>query len=303
MLKRQFEKIKDRLVYCGFLVKDIKEIQYGFQMRVAYGEEEGVIRVFESKKYGVKLDTSLIRGYNLAKKIDICLGNNKTESDLTKLEEEGQFDFYVGSDESGKGDYFGPLVIAGTMVSNENLNRLESLGIKDSKLLKEDRIFYLESEILRLRIPYKRITLLPERYNDLYEAYSSRGCNLNDILTKFHFEVINSFIDDEKRFKVVVDRFSINSGLEEMFKSYKNVKFCEVERSESKFLYVAAASILARAKFLKEMKRLSGEIGFTLKRGSVGVMDLAQKIVDTYGLFGLKKVAKLHFKITRELKS
>jgi ribonuclease HIII len=303
MLDEEFDKIKRRLIVCGFLLSEIKKIQYGLQFKAIFGEEEGIIRIYENKKYGIKIDTSLMKGTNLINKFNACLERKKLNFNPSLFQNlDDTFDFYIGSDESGKGDYFGPLVVAGVMVSNENLNYLENLGIKDSKLLKEDKVFYLESEIINSKIPYKRITLLPERYNKIYTDCLLKNTNLNDILAKAHCEVDRSFLNANDKFKIVVDKFSINSGMDNMFANFKNVKFLEIERSESKFLYVAAASILARAKFLREMKRLSKEIGFTLKRGSVNVGPLAQQIADTYGFEGLKRVAKLHFKITKGIK-
>lgn len=303
MLDEEFDKIKRRLISCGFLLSDVKKIQYGLQLKAIFGVEEGIIRIFENKKSGVKTDTSLIRSTNLINKVNACLENKKLNFKPVLLQNcDDTFDFYIGSDESGKGDYFGPLVVAGVMVSNENLSYLENLGIKDSKLLKEEKIFYLESEIINSKISYKRITLLPERYNKIYTDCLLENTNLNDILTKAHYEVDSSFLNAKDKFKVVVDKFSINSGMNNMFANFKNVRFLEVERSESKFLYVAAASILARAKFLRELKRLSEEIGFALKKGSVNVGPLAQQIADTYGFEGLKRVAKIHFKITKGIK-
>ncbi len=305
MLDEEFDKVRRRLIACGFSLNDVKKIQYGLQFKAIFGEEEGIIRIFENKKTGITIDTSLIKGTNLIIKVKACLEieNKKFNAKPSQFQNlDNKFDFYIGSDESGKGDYFGPLVVAGVMVSNENLSYLENLDIKDSKLLKEDKIFYLESEIINSKIPYKRITLLPERYNKIYTDCLLQNTNLNDILAKAHCEADRSFLNASDKFKIVVDKFSINSGMDNMFASFKNVTFLEVERSESKFLYVAAASILARAKFLRELKRLSKEIGFVLKRGSVNVGPLAQQIVDAYGFEGLKRVAKIHFKITKGIK-
>ncbi|AEE14087.1 ribonuclease HII/HIII [Thermodesulfobium narugense DSM 14796] len=301
MLDIELERIIEKLKLCGFLIKDTKTIQYGVQLKVLFGEEEAVVRFYGSKKAGLKLDTSLIKSDELRNKVKSCFGNVVRQSLIfQKLDD--KFDFYIGSDESGKGDYFGPLVVAGVEMTGDNLRSLESSGIKDSKALNEERIFCLESEIINSKVLYKRITLLPEKYNNMYEFYKSKNANLNDILARLHFETISYFLDEKSSFKVVVDKFSVNSGLEKKFLKYKNVKFFEVVRAESEFLFVAAASILARAEFLRQMKRLSDEVGVKLKRGSVNVKDIAQKIVEQYGLNGLKKVAKLHFKITRELK-
>ncbi|AWB09799.1 ribonuclease HIII [Thermodesulfobium acidiphilum] len=301
MFDTELEAIIERFKLCGFLIKDIKVIQYGVQLKVLFGEEEAVVRFYKNKKSGLKLDTSLIKNTDLKNEISYCF-KNTFKKYLISQEIDEKFDFYIGSDESGKGDYFGPLVVAGVKMTDENLIFLESCGIKDSKVLSEDRIFCLESEIINSKVLYKRITVLPEKYNNVYEFYRSKNANLNDILARLHFETISYFLDKESSFNVVVDKFSINSGLKEKFSGYKNVKFFEVERAESKFLFVAAASILARAEFLRQMKKLSDEVGIKLKRGSVSVRDVAQKIVEQYGLDGLRKVAKLHFKITKELK-
>ncbi len=209
---------------------------------------------------------------------------------------------HCGSDEAGKGDYFGPLVVAGVRVDKALLERFASLGVMDSKRLSDSRAQSLARKISDVTQGVAVLSLLPTTYNDLYAKMRSEGKNLNDLLAWAHSRVLRdlegSAADpDAPCTFAVVDKFASERVLlSRMGDSRLRVK--QIERGE-RYPSVAAASILARARFLSDLARLSEEIGVRLPKGAGKAVDsVAKQIVVDNGFDALKDVAKLHFSNT-----
>jgi ribonuclease HIII len=202
----------------------------------------------------------------------------------------------AGCDEAGKGDYFG-YVVAACVCSDEEV--LKDIGVRDSKTLSKGRIFELDKKI-RGACAYSVVTLSPRRYNQLHKDTGGRY-NLNQMLGWLHAKAISEIVKKCAPDSITVDKF----GKEENVLKNLDVdsdKIVFIEKGEAKPA-VAAASILARAEFLRRHEQLSkkADIGMPLPRGSAHVKDVARDLVKKRGKEALADFAKLHFKITKEL--
>lgn len=210
---------------------------------------------------------------------------------------------HIGTDESGKGDYLGPMVVAGVLVDSLTKPKLESLGVKDSKLLSDKRCRELAAQIRETcRGKYEEVEIPPERYNDLYEGFRKESKNLNHLLAWGHARAIESLL---KRFPcthAVADQFGDEHYIRSrLMEKGKQLQLTQTPKGE-RYLAVAAASVLSRDRFLSRLDKLSQEYGFELPKGaSEVVVAAARRIVREKGAGELTKVAKLHHKTTHKV--
>ena len=202
----------------------------------------------------------------------------------------------IGIDESGKGDYFGPLVIAAVFVDATTQGELKLMGVRDSKKLSDGRILELAPDIKTI-CPHSVIAIGPQKYNELYAKIK----NLNRLLAWGHAKALENLLERGVTCeRAISDQFGdarlILNALQE-----KGRKIVLEQRTKAESdLAVAAASILARAEFLLRLKRLSSEVGTTLPKGASPAVELAAKmIIKKHGRERLESVAKLHFKTTQ----
>ena len=202
----------------------------------------------------------------------------------------------IGIDESGKGDYFGPLVIAAAHVTPEIEPELRLMEVRDSKRISDGRVLEIARE-LRQVCKHSIVTINPQKYNELYPKFR----NLNRLLAWGHARALENLLEQVDCPLAIADqfgdeRFVLNALLE------KGKKIQLVQRTKAEAdLAVAAASILARAEFLLRLKRLSDEIGTTLPKGATHVELAARMVVKKHGEAMLENVAKLHFKTTKSV--
>lgn len=198
----------------------------------------------------------------------------------------------IGVDESGKGDFFGPLVIAALLASDEAIPRLTAFGVRDSKLISNNRVLEID-EKLRAEFPYSVHVILPAEYNRRYE----RVKNLNIFLAQGHAYVIQAVLDSHPADMAISDQFGKPALILDALAAREcNIRLEQRHRAES-IPQVAAASILARAAFVREMRRLSEEVGMALPLGAGPLVDAAgRELVHKQGIDVLQKVAKKHFK-------
>jgi len=200
----------------------------------------------------------------------------------------------IGIDESGKGDYFGPLVIAAVFVDATTQDELALMQVRDSKKISDGRILEMAPDIKTI-CPHSVITIGPHKYNELYAKIR----NLNRLLAWGHAKALETLLERVSCERAIADQFGderlILNALQE-----KGRKIVLEQRTKAESdIAVAAASILARAEFLVRLKRLSGEIGTTLPKGASPAVELAGKmVVKKFGRERLGTVAKLHFKTT-----
>jgi ribonuclease HIII len=219
-----------------------------------------------------------------------------------KLHEEIPFP-HIGTDESGKGDYFGPMVVAGVWLDEFAAARLEAAGVKDSKLLSDSRCQDLAAEI-RIACNGKSIEveMPPERYNELYDQFKKEGKNLNHLLAWGHARAIESLLEKNPCSYAVADQFGNERFiLSKLMEKGKRLQLIQTPKAE-RYTAVAAASILARDRFLSRMEKLSQEYGILLPKGASDlVIQPALDIIKKRGIDELRKIAKLHHKTTQKI--
>jgi ribonuclease HIII len=211
------------------------------------------------------------------------------------------FEPHFGIDESGKGDFFGPLVIAGVYVDREIARQLLALGVTDSKKIGSDnRIHQLADEIGRTPGLAANVVLIgPEKYNALYEKFG----NLNDLLAWGHARVIENLLlqrPDCKR--SLSDKFANERVIQRaLLKQAREIQIDQQTKAESD-IAVAAASILARGRFVRWMESRGRALGIVLPKGvSAAVKSAARAVVEKAGRDSLRTVAKMHFRTSAEV--
>ena len=212
------------------------------------------------------------------------------------------FQPHLGIDESGKGDFFGPLVIAGVFVDGDLPRQLIDLGVKDSKLITSDKKAHEVADAIKECISLDRfnvIVISPEKYNELYGKFR----NLNSLLAWGHATVIENLLTRWPACpRALSDKFAHESLIQRALKEHgKKIILQQRTKAESD-IAVAAASILARAGFLTRLKYLGERVGLTLPKGaSAQVKAAAREIVKKSGPDVLKSVCKFHFKTYAEV--
>ena len=205
---------------------------------------------------------------------------------------------HFGIDESGKGDYFGPLVIAGAYTDAAVARALKTAGVMDSKRISSARrIRELAAKIREVPgIATSVVAIGPERYNQMFGSFG----NLNRLLAWGHAKVIENLAAQRPSCpRALSDQFARPEVLARALKQQGvNIQLDQRTKGESD-IAVAAASILARERFIDWIDKTSSAGGVTLPLGaSAAVIDAAREIVSQHGLEALSKVAKLHFKTT-----
>ena len=210
---------------------------------------------------------------------------------------------HIGTDESGKGDYFGPMVIAGVLMDSATEAALKESGVKDSKLLTDKRCKELAVKIRHLLAgKYEEVEIPPERYNQLYDQFKAEGKNLNHLLAWGHARAIESLLLKGTCSHAIADQFGDENYIRsKLMEKGKKLQLIQVPKGE-RYIAVAAASILARDKFLSRMEILRDTYGMELPKGaSDGVVNVGKQVVQTYGDKSLEKIAKLHHKTTEKI--
>ncbi|GGP13392.1 ribonuclease HIII [Oceanobacillus neutriphilus] len=212
---------------------------------------------------------------------------------------------HIGSDESGTGDYFGPITVAAVFAAKEQQVQLKQLGVVDSKNLKDDVIQDIAQEILKLPVSYTILKLGNEKYNHL----QNKGWSQGKMKAMLHHHAIDRLIqklDGAAYGGIVIDQFCEPAVYKrylqsEALKLHENTTF--ITKAESHSINVAAASILARARFVTAMDKLSEEAGIILPKGASSKVDkAAANYIKIHGEQQLGHVAKLHFANTNKAK-
>lgn len=293
--------LKDLFKKNGIEASIYEEINYGLQFSIVLNGRKCLIRIYESKKNGVRCDLSQVKDEGSLKVIEELLhtGIIKTENEDKNdvLNSEGSDAALIGTDESGKGDYFGPLVIAGVYANAESKKKLMEIGAVDSKTLSDTKIHKLSEDIVKI-CRYSIVTIGNKRYNELYDEIK----NLNKLLAWGHARVIENLLESVDCGNVLSDQF----GSPDLIKSALLVKGRKVNLKQmpgaEENVVVAAASILARNEYVKAMNEMSEkyQIDFP-KGGSSMVVEKAREFILSHGRENLENVAKLHFVITKRL--
>lgn len=201
----------------------------------------------------------------------------------------------IGSDEVGKGDVFGPLIVCAVFLPRDKIEYVKGLGIKDSKQLSDERIRYIGRELINT-LPYSVLTLHNEKYNELVRT----GFNINKMMAYLHNRAILNVLQKINGSpEVITDQFVPEHlyfrYLHDEQKVYRNITF--LTKAESHYASVAIASIIARYAFLRQFDDLSQESGFTLLKGAgKHVDDVVADIIIQKGEGYLSAYAKMNYK-------
>ena len=211
------------------------------------------------------------------------------------------FQPHFGVDESGKGDFFGPLVISGVYVDAGIARKFLDAGVQDSKRIGSDaRIRALAESIRKDSLGLVDTVLIgPERYNDLYEKFG----NLNKLLGWGHARVIENLLERKPDCpRSLSDQFADARVIQQSLLQHgRKIKIEQRTKAESD-VAVAAASILAREAFINWLERRGKTLGMKLGRGvSTDVKEVAAKLVETKGPGILREIAKVHFRTAHEI--
>ena len=219
-----------------------------------------------------------------------------------------QFDPRIGVDESGKGDFFGPLVVAGVYINDSIARALDKMGVKDSKAITSDKKISKLAEGIRniSGCVHSVVPIGNASYNRLHQQMR----NVNKILAWGHARVIENLLGQRDRMnpaplRAISDQFSrskstIQSALME---EGRQLELVQMHKAESD-LAVAAASILARDVFVQRIKELSNEFDLELPKGASAKVDqVGVEFLSKHGINKLGQAAKLHFRTTQKIKS
>jgi ribonuclease HIII len=211
------------------------------------------------------------------------------------------FEPHFGIDESGKGDFFGPLVIAGVYVDRGIARQLIDAGVQDSKRIGSDaRIRALADAIRKTTMSLTdKVLIGPAKYNELYRKFG----NLNSLLGWGHARVIENLLERKPDCpRALSDQFADAQVIERSLLSHgRKIRIDQRTKAESD-IAVAAASILAREAFINWLEDQGKKLGVRLDRGvSPAVKETARKLVEKGGAATLRDVAKVHFKTAHEI--
>lgn len=278
-------------------ITEKKSIPYGMQLKLAFGTEKASVGLYTSGK-------SLVQGKEglLKSKLNAYFGKTDTPKKSKPVVENADLNHnkkvWIGVDESGKGDFFGPLVACAVVIHKDVEDKLLSLGVKDSKKLSDPKVREMAPQLMA-KLKHHSICLMPEDYNQKYSELD----NLNKMLAEMHRDCAMALNDDHVEL-VISDQFaSDKTFLENYFVTAglpKN-KLLQVPRAEED-IAVACASIIARYHFIEAIKTMSHNFGTDFPKGAgVGVDEVAKDFAKSFGLKHMNQVAKTHFKTYERL--
>ena len=207
----------------------------------------------------------------------------------------------IGVDESGKGDFFGPLCVAGVYVNADILQQWKKAGVRDSKAIGSDRKIFELAKMIRgtKGCVYSAVPIGNEAYNRLYSKMRS----VNSLLAWGHARVIENLMGQLPKMnpppvKAISDQFAHSKDvIKRALMALGRDLVLEQRHRAEEDLAVAAASILARDEFVTRLNRLSKECGVILPKGaSTEVEKAAKEFIEKHGADQLGKVAKMHFR-------
>uniref|UniRef100_A0A832DNR3 Ribonuclease n=1 Tax=Ignavibacterium album TaxID=591197 RepID=A0A832DNR3_9BACT len=285
----EINKFRNQLQNEGYIVDEPTKKQYNYEVNISRGKEKIKLMVYFGKK-GIKTVLQGNPNSEFYKQLDSQL-NYKLNFQNEELSEP---ESYIGSDESGKGDFFGPLVVSAFAVDSATREKLKYLNIKDSKEIFDNEITKTASELIKkFKDRIAVIEIHPKKYNELYDSLK----NLNSILIWAHSKAIEELHKKFHYSQIVIDKFCAEDLIRtELNKKINDYDLILTEKAE-RFTGVAAASIIARSRVINWFKKKSAELKIDLPLGaSEKVNDVASHIKNKFGNDVLSELIKLHFK-------
>ena len=285
-----------------------KDINYGHQFVIELAQAKLTLNIYNGKKgltYVFSGDSAL------EKKVRELFGEGKP----SYASRDGFADYddgiapaadadalprgkWAGSDESGKGDFFGPLVVSAVVVDDGTAAKLAAAGVKDCKLLSDKKILELEETIKANVIDFSVLELKPKVYNLRYKQVLAQGGKLNQLLGFGHVAALSQVLErNADCHAALIDQFTTSTvNVRELSKRFPQCIVKQQPKAESN-LAVAAASVLARARFLRTMAELAQAAGEAAlpKGGGESATACARRLSAKLGKAELVNYVKLHF--------
>jgi ribonuclease HIII len=331
----EFEEYINRLeeTLCSLGNVQTKSINYGVQIVLTAAGKKVTLNAYNGKK-GISLvwggenselqdqAIDLVHQIQLQNKKTYALGNREGNVSLAGpasvetlhfssaqpcfllAEEPGFSGIWLGSDESGKGDYFGPLVVAAVCLDRKGGEALLAAGVKDCKTLTDEKVLALGNVIQETALAFSVLVMKPRIYNMRYEQVQKEGGSLNTLLALGHVAALKQAWQKYPRCKwALVDQFAKNNDIPDGMHAFApEMKVLQRPRAEQD-IAVASASVLARAAFLQALQQMAPEagIGRIPKGGGEAATNAARRLVQKQGMEVLERFVKLHFANTKKL--
>ncbi len=285
--------LQESLIRMGYSIVDQQEIAYGVQFYAQNDKTKQLVRVYQNTKGKIKLDNSQITDPTLK-----AFLSSYTDT-KGQINNEKYYIFappLIGTDEAGKGDYFGPLCTAAVYTNKEQYKQLQREGIKDSKKLNDNTIAELTKRIIKI-CPYYSVIVVPNKaFNDHYVKVK----NINAILGTAHAQAIKNVLKNVDCRRILTDKFGSVHWVEDQLTGF-DLDLAQETKAEQN-IAVAAASILARWTFVEKMKKMSKEYRFEFPLGASAAVDIqGQEFLKIHSQEELYKVAKISFKNTERI--
>lgn len=212
----------------------------------------------------------------------------------------------IGSDEAGVGDYFGPMTVCAAYVPKDKIALLKELGVKDSKNLSNNTVIKIAGDLIHT-VTYSLVVLDNPSYNKKIDE----GWNIVKLKAVLHDHCIRNVHDKlpegerDVIEKIVIDQFTtLNAYNKYVPDPFMIEKIHQETKAESKSLAVAAASIIARAKYLEQMANLDAALKDKVPRGASKQVDaFAARLAKKHGMDYLDSLTKKHFKTREKVKA
>ena len=305
--KHYLQAVHDKISAVLDITKE-KDINYGHQFVVELCQAKLTLNIYNGKKglsYVFSGDSAL-EG-KVRELLGECKQSSRSEGDFASQDvrvddaagasalPRGK---WAGSDESGKGDFFGPLVVSAVVVDDSTAAKLAAAGVKDCKLLTDKKILQLEDVIKSTVVDFSVLELKPKAYNLRYKQVLAQGGKLNQLLGYGHVAALSQVLErHEDCHAALIDQFTTSLvNVRELTRRFPNCVVKQQPKAEVN-LAVAAASVLARARFLRTMAELaeaSGEATLP-KGGGAQATACARRLADRLGKAELVNFVKLHF--------
>jgi len=272
----------------GVSVVSKRELANGLQLRLASNGSFCTVNLYYSKAKGF----SIIPSGGDRKLLDAVVS---LTSDTRKTPDGN----WIGTDEAGKGDYLGPLVVCAVHCSSETAEQLVKSGAADSKTLTDSAIRRIAASCMELlNNAFAAISISPSAYNRRFTELRRCGMNSLDLLAEAHGKAIGVLIDrGYTPDRIVIDRFCGRKRLDPFLPS-TDARLELRPRAEDDPA-VAAASVIARFRYVEALSEMSKRYGVELTPGAGRSVDAAAMILtEMYGPHVLEKTAKIHFRNT-----
>jgi len=281
----------------GLILSDEKEINYGVQLKFEKGDNNIPLNVYSSKKKGI---SAVIGGSPKNPLCTIMQQILQQKPDISKKDH--NWKIWAGTDESGKGDFFGALAVCGFIVHEKDVVELKKLGVKDCKLLSDPETIKIAEKLYKnYKDNIEVLILQPAKYNELYTKFRQGNKKLNEMLAWMHARVILNLNKKYKFEGAVVDKFASDRVLTGSLKDMKNVKLVHKIKAEED-IAVAAASIIARYHFLNSITTISKKFQLKFSKGaSAKVIEIGKEFAEKFSKDRLNEVAKIHFKTIEKI--